>query len=161
VADKSYFPLKKGLVLEYKSDSPEGASTFKDETIAVATKKGKTTATIRKTIEAPGKPPEVKEHAVTRDAKGIYEYGEKQLPLPVKLGKKWVISPREYKITSLTETVTVPAGTFKDCLQVSYLIAGGDGGSGEIDYAPGVGCIRHRCDDEGEPFEYVLTHWSK
>jgi hypothetical protein len=161
VAAKDYFPLKKGLVLEYSSNSPEAASTFKDEIIAVVTKDGKTTATVRKTIEAPGKPPEVKEHKVIRDAKGIYEYGEKQLPLPINLDKTWVISPREYKITSLTETVTVPAGTFKDCLRVSYLIAGGDGGSGEIDYAAGVGNIRHRCDDEGEPFEYVLARWSK
>ena len=161
MAAKDYYPLKKGLVLDYRSDGVEGASSFKDETLSVATKNGKTTATVRKTIERPGKPPEVKEFTVKRDSKGVYRYGEKELPLPVAVGKKWRIYPREYKIASLSETVTVPAGTFKDCLHVVYLVAGGDGGSGEIFYAPGVGMLRTLCQEEDDSYEIVLTRRSK
>lgn len=157
MASPDYYPLKKGLALEYRSQDASGVLTFKDEIIAVAEQGGKTLATFRKTVKEPGKPPEVKERVVTRDVHGVYCYGEKELPLPVALGKTWAVEPREYAIASLTQAVTVPAGTFRDCLRVSYLIASGDGGSGELDYAPGIGLIRHWCNDEGDPFEYVLT----
>lgn len=161
MAATDYYPLAKGLVLAYSSDSVEGPSTFKDECLAVAVKGDKTTATFRKTVEEPGKPPKVNEFTVTRDSKGVYRYGEKELGLPVKLGKKWTISPREYKITSLTETITVPAGTFKDCLEISYLVAGGDGGSGQIYFAPGVGMIRTVCAEEDDSYKIDLTRYSK
>lgn len=155
--DPDYYPLEEGRVLAYASEDADGVLTIKDETIAVTEQGGKTVATVRKTVAAPGQPPEVKERKVTRDETGVYCYGEKELPLPAARGAAWDIPPRRYEIASLTQTVTVPAGTFRDCLRVTYLIAGGDGGSGELDYAPGVGLIRHWCNDEGEPFEILLT----
>jgi hypothetical protein len=40
---------------------------------------------------------------------------------------------------------------------VVYAIAGGDGGSGERLYAPGVGLVRETCHDEADPWEARLT----
>jgi hypothetical protein len=44
---------------------------------------------------------------------------------------------------------------------VSYLIAAGDGGCGERLYAPGVGLARELCGDEADPFEVLLTAFSR
>ena len=43
--------------------------------------------------------------------------------------------------TQETAAAETPAGHFTGCLRVGYLIAAGDGGSGERLYAPGVGLV--------------------
>ena len=73
------------------------------------------------------------------------------------IGRKWRHYPNEYRISAFDAVTTVPAGTFKKCMKVSYLIAGGDGGVGERYYAPGVGLVRENCMDEGDPFEIELV----
>ena len=52
--------------------------------------------------------------------------------------------------------VETPAGKFTGCLRVAYLIAEGDGGSGERHYAPGVGLVKVVENDEAEPFTHEL-----
>jgi len=53
--------------------------------------------------------------------------------------------------------VETPAGKFTGCLRVAYLIAEGDGGSGERFYAPGVGLVKAVDNDEGEPLSLQLV----
>jgi len=41
-------------------------------------------------------------------------------------------------------------------MHVDYLIAEGDGGSGERHYAPGVGLVKIVDNDEADPFKHEL-----
>jgi len=66
------------------------------------------------------------------------------------------LSQRTMSSPALDAVTTVPAGTFRDCLKVSYLIAGGDAGYGERYYAPSIGFVREVCADESDPYEHVL-----
>ena len=45
-------------------------------------------------------------------------------------------------------------------MRVAYLIAEGDGGSGERWYAPGVGLVKVVENDEAEPFAQELIAYS-
>ncbi|WP_046180400.1 SH3 domain-containing protein [Domibacillus tundrae] len=60
------------------------------------------------------------------DSKGLYFNGadmwEKYLTYPVKKGNKWTVGDDWYKreIISTNETVTVKAGTFRNCVVVDY-----------------------------------------
>jgi hypothetical protein len=89
-----------------------------------------------------------------RRADGVYLGGE--LVLPAKAGARWGAPPREYTLEGFSGRATVPAGSFTGCARVSYLIAGGDAGSGERFYAPGVGLVLETCRDESDPYETRL-----
>jgi hypothetical protein len=51
------------------------------------------------------------------------------LPANPAVGKTWTSGGATFKITSTTGTVTVPAGTFNDCIQVDFEGAGIDKGT--------------------------------
>lgn len=57
------------------------------------------------------------------------------------------ITTEEDEVISLSETVTVPAGTFKNCLKIKEVLS--DGGTEYKYYAPGVGCVKE-VEPEGE-----------
>jgi hypothetical protein len=155
-----YFPLVKGAVREYATENSKGAGTYKVEVLEVSTKGPATTAKCRRTLSLPGEPETVTEFTVTKDASGVHEGTDVEFNNPIKVGTEWVSSPRRNWIEALDAAVETPAGKFKDCLKVAYLIAEGDGGSGERHYAPGVGLVKVVENDEGEPFTYQLIKTS-
>jgi hypothetical protein len=68
---------------------------------------------------------------------------------PLVVGTSWksvlsVSSTEKYEITAVGETVTTPAGSFRDCVRVRAVnhAAAGTDLVNEITYAPGVGPVR-------------------
>lgn len=60
---------------------------------------------------------------------------------PLRIGTTWDDEDGTYEITALDETVTVPAGTFSHCLEVTNRRKGGKATVVTL-YAPGVGVVQ-------------------
>lgn len=155
-----YFPLAKGAVREYAVVNASGKGTFKIEVLTLSTDGPKTVAECRRVTILNGGPAQVTLHTIIRDSSEIRVDGVTEFKLPVKTGLEWILSPRRYWIEALDALMSTPAGTFKKCLRVAYLIAEGDGGSGERYYAPGVGLVKVVENDEAEPFTHELIAYS-
>lgn len=152
-----YFPLVKGALREYSMETAEGTGNYKIEVLEVSTQNGTTTAKCRRTIAWQGKPPKADEFLVVKDAHGVRTGETPEFKNPIKVGTEWILSPRRYWIEALDGTLETPAGKFAGCLRVAYLIAEGDGGSGERHYAPGVGLVKIVEHDEADPYTYQLV----
>ena len=63
------------------------------------------------------------------------------LKSPLQLGTVWENRDGRYEVTALSETVTVPAGTFKNCVEIMHWSKGG-GVTVITHYAPGVGVVQ-------------------
>lgn len=155
-----FFPLKKGALREYATENAEGKGTLKVEVLSVTTNGGKTVAKCRRTVAWNGKPPQVSEFEVVNDGKEVRSDSGTEYRFPVKKGTEWIRSPRRYWIEALDATIETRAGKFKDCMRVAYLIAEGDGGSGERHYAPGVGLVKVVENDEADPFTHELIAYA-
>lgn len=155
-----YYPFRKGMTRTYASKTSQDVHILKIVTVAVTEDRGTQYARMRKTIEAPGKPPKVVEYDVYKDAMGVTERGEKTLPPAIKVGAAWQIFPRTYKLTSKTEKVKVPGGEFHKCVKIEYLLSGGEDGYGELYYAPNVGLIRRYVEETDDKFVIELTDFS-
>lgn len=153
---KDYFPLKKGAVRVFAMSNAEGSGTLTIEVLSMAKRGAVTKAKCRRTSQWVGKPAKTGTFIVTKDAKGVRSGKEVEYAAPVKTGTKWAAAQYEYWIESLSSSVRTRAGFFKGCLRVAYLIAGGDSGSGERFYAPGVGLIKVVESEESAPFELEL-----
>lgn len=151
-----FFPLVKGAVREYSSGTALGKGAFKIEILSVATSGAKTIAKCRRTVRGNGEPPAVAEFEAIKDAAEVRSGSATEFKLPVRKGVEWIVSPRRYWIEALDASIKTPAGSFTNCLRVAYLIAEGDGSSGERYYAPGVGLVKVVENDEGEPFTHEL-----
>jgi len=151
-----YFPLVKGAVREYATENASGKGTLKIEVLSVVKNKGTTTAKCRRTIHWNDEPPKSTEFEAVNDGKEVRTETGTEFKLPVKVGTEWIRSPRRYWIETLDAKVETRAGQFKDCLRVAYLIAEGDGGSGERHYAPGIGLVKVVENDESAPFTREL-----
>lgn len=152
-----YFPLVPGAAAEYALKDSSGTVRHTIEVLEVAGADGATTAKCRRTVARPGKPPVTNDFTVTKDASGVRSGEMIEFNLPLAKGTEWIVSPRRYWIEDLNASTETPAGAFHGCLQVAYLIAEGDGGSGERFYAPGVGLVKIIENDESEPFTYQLV----
>lgn len=150
-----YLPLKPGLRLEYELNRAQETRRLVVEHLAVPGG-----VAIRRTWTSPDGRTETETGSGERRGDGVYYDGVLILPLPPRVGASWALPPREYRVETLDDAVETPAGRFAGCLRVGYLIAAGDGGSGERLYAPGVGLVRELCSDEADPFEVVLTSFS-
>lgn len=152
-----YFPLVKGAVREYAVETSQGTGAYVVEIIDVERTGGVTTARVRRTVRLANEPEKVSEVVVTSDAAGVREGTDIEFNAPVQTGTEWASPPRRNWIETLDAAVETPAGTFTGCMRVAYLIAEGDGGSGERFYAPGVGLVRVVDNDEGEPLSFQLV----
>lgn len=152
-----YFPLVKGAVREYSIENAQGAGTDRIEILDVVTQGPSLTAKCRRATRRPGEKETVFEYSVTRDADGVRTGGYIELKHPLKVGTEWISPPRRYWIEALDAEAETPAGKFKGCIRVAYLIAEGDGGSGERYYAPDVGLVKIVENDEADPFTYSLV----
>lgn len=151
-----FFPLKRGALRKYATENAQGKGTLKIEVLSVVTNGGTTVAKCRKTINWKDEPPKISEFEVVNDGKEVRDDTGTEFKFPIKKGTEWIRSPRRYWIEALDATVETPAGKFKDCMRVAYLIAEGDGGSGERHYAPGVGLVKVVENDEADPFTHEL-----
>lgn len=152
-----FFPLVKGALREFELKDSQGTSRIATEVLEVSIQGADTTAKCRRTVSRPGKPATTSDFTVTKDAQGVREGGYFEFQNPVQSGTEWILPPRRFWIEALDAAAETPAGKFKDCLRVAYLIAEGDGGSGERLYAPGVGLVKVVDHDEGEPFTFQLV----
>lgn len=148
--------LEPGAALEYRLRRAQGEWVMRLEVLEAREDAGVTRARLRRTWTGPDAPGGGEETVeIRRD--GVYRDGALELPLPAAAGARWALPPREYRVEAVGAPAVVPAGRFEGCARVSYLIAGGDAGSGEALYAPGVGLVHERCSDESDPYETVLT----
>lgn len=161
-----YYPLKPGLTWTYKVSSDQG----QDRKIVVsnlpAKEVGGVTVTPRKWDFGGAS----KYYLMATDSMGIYRYGEQKeesaepvlakpkvysLREPVSTGTYWDIHTKlgednltvNLTVESTSESVTVPAGTYKDCAKIKH--SGGsqkDGGGLALEayewYAPEVGLVK-------------------
>lgn len=151
-----FFPLKKGAMCEYATESAAGPGRFKIEVLDVLIVGETTTARCRRTVKQHNETGKVSEFTVVKDAKGVRSGENVEYKHPVKVGTEWISVPRRYWIEALDAVIETPAGKFTGCLRVAYLIAEGDGGSGERHYAPGVGLVKVVEHDEANPFTHEL-----
>lgn len=151
-----FFPLKKGSVRVYAMSSAEGSGVLTIEVLSVSKRGPVTVARCRRTSQWTGKPAKSGTFTVTKDSKGVRSGREVEYAAPVKVGTKWAAAQYEYRIESLSASTRTRAGSFRGCLRVAYLIAGGDSGSGERFYAPGVGLVKAGDSDESDPWELEL-----
>jgi hypothetical protein len=153
----NYFPLVKGAVREYAMENSAGTGTYLVEVLDIEKTGDVTTAKIRRTVRHPKEPETIAEVTMTSDAAGVREGTHIEFSRPIKVGTEWVNPPRRNWIEALDAEVETPAGKFTGCMRVAYLIAEGDGGSGERFYAPGVGLVKVVDNDEGEPLTLTLV----
>lgn len=151
-----YYPLVKGSMREFATENSRITGTFTVEVLDVSTKGTTTTAKCRRTMKLSGEPESVSDYTVVSDDISLRVGEDIEFKFPIKVGTEWLSPPRRNWIEALDAAVETPAGNFKDCMRVAYLIAQGDGGSGERLYAPGVGLVKVVENDEGEPFTYRL-----
>lgn len=154
-----YFPLAKDSVRQYAVTKAQGKGLVSIEVSSVTNAAGRTVAKCSRTTLWNEELPTVEEYEVVKDADGIRRDGVIELKFPLQKGTEWIISPRRYTIEALDAEVSTLAGRFTGCLRVAYLIAEGDGGSGERWYAPGVGLVKIVENDEGDPFTHELISY--
>jgi hypothetical protein len=159
-----YYPLKPGCTWTYKVSSNQGADRQIVITNLPSREMGGVTVTPRK-WDMGGM---VKYYFMTADSMGIYRYGEAQdekaEPVPTKpkfyslrdpmaVGTTWDISTKmgeddltvNLTVDSITETITVPAGKYSDCVKIKHQ-GGSPKGSVTLEayewYAPEVGLVK-------------------
>lgn len=150
-----HFPLQAGRFWEYEAESSRGRRRVRVEVLSVEHDPGATRAVGRTRV---GEGPWL-EFSVVEDAAALRVEGVVEFPLPPRVGAEWEGGGDALRVESLAARCEVPAGAFTDCLRVVVLIAGGDSGSGERLYAPGVGLVRETLSDEGDPSERVLVSY--
>jgi hypothetical protein len=154
---RDYYPLVEGRALEYDLRDAEGDATLRVEVVSVERSGEETNAKLRRVLTRAGHS-EPLDYTARKDKRAVSTslWGQ-EFPLPLTAGKSWRRYPNEYKIESLDSKTPTPAGEFSGCLEVSFLVAGGDAGGGRRFYAPGVGLVRSESSDEGDAFELKLA----
>ena len=76
------------------------------------------------------------------------------LRAPTAAGTAWTDGPDDWRIDAVGVAVTVPAGTFHQCLRVVY--TNEDIGGGVLWLAQGIGMVKHERYGERGPFLYEL-----
>ena len=148
-SEKNYYPLLPGLIREYRLKNLEGEKTVKIEVLSVSQEGDIVQGQCKRTVNDPNGEKVTNFKVIVR-SDGIFVDGVTQFPLPLEIGRKWDMYPDGYKIASLTGATTTPTGQFTDCLRITCLIAGGEAGSGESFYAPGIGLVHESRSEEGD-----------
>lgn len=149
----AYLPLKERAVLQYEHASSEFDSPrtvrveylgWSDETASAAVNM----------ITFHGSKPKVANFVVRAAAEGPLAgdsplYGPRlEFPIPLVYNAVWFEGPDRSRVAALNAEVQVPAGLFKGCLKIVTRLSGGDAGTAERYYAPGVGLVYERVTSE-------------
>jgi len=84
-----------------------------------------------------------------------------ELPIPLFKDKQWTENSNNNRITSINAKVQTQAGTFLNCLKVYTRIGGGDAGSAERYYAPGIGLVMENVNAEDKQESIKLVSFKK
>lgn len=145
---KDYYPLKKGLRLEYDYQSNEFSAPARVVvTVLRVTGKGASASAVaRMTTVLKGQETST-EYKIAKTTKNINTFdgiivgGRLELQLPPKPGLKWRDQCELCEIKSVSEKVKTPAGSFSGCVRVDSKIDLEGGGQARRYYAPGVGYV--------------------
>ena len=64
-----------------------------------------------------------------------------EIPSPAAYNAAWDEGTDRSRIAGVNSKISVPAGSFTNCLKISTRLGGGDAGTAERYYAPGVGLL--------------------
>lgn len=148
-----YLPLGKRAVLEYEYTSSEftASKTIRVEYLSYSDKDK--TALVNMIIFNKTRP-KVSNFVVVAGENGVRAsdspiYGPRlEFPLPLTYNSVWNEGPDRSRVAALNAKIAVPAGAYSGCLKVTTRLSGGDAGSAERYYAPGVGLVYERINSE-------------
>lgn len=161
---EQYLPISRRAVLEYEYTSSEftDPKTIRLEFLSYSEKDK--TAAVNMIIFNKTKP-RVTNFVVASDAQGIRSsdsplYGPRmEIPFPLTYNMVWNEGADRNRVAALNAKVTVPAGTYNGCLKIATRLSGGDAGSAERYYAPGVGLVYEKINSEDRQETLRLTSY--
>ncbi len=163
-AAADYLPLGRRAVYEYEYTSSEfpGVKTIRIEHMEYSQETG--TAKVNMIIFNKTNP-KVSNFVMTAGASGIRSADSPlagprlEIPFPCTYNLTWSEGSDRSRISALNGKVTVPAGTYDNCLKISTRVGGGDAGSAERYYAPGVGLVYEQIIAEDRQETIKLTSY--
>lgn len=159
-----YLPLARRAVLEYEYYSSEYAAP-RAVRVEFLSYSDKDAAAQVNMIIFGEKKPRVSNFVMTAARDGIRStdsplYGPRlELPLPLVYNASWNEGPDHSRVAALNAKVSVPAGDYEGCLKIATRLSGGDAGSAERYYAPGVGLVYERVISEDRQETLKLTSY--
>ena len=159
-----YQPLDRRAVLEYEYYSSEYAAprTVRLEFMSYSAKDAAAQVNM---IVFGEKKPRVSNFALVSGPDGIRAsdsplYGPRlEFPLPLVYNAAWNEGPDRSRVAALNARVSVPAGDYAGCLKIATRLGGGDAGSAERYYAPGIGLVYERVISEDRQETLKLTSY--
>jgi hypothetical protein len=159
-----YLPLAKRAVLEYEYTSSEfvAPKVIRVEYMSYSEKDA--TASVNMIIFNKNKP-RVTNFVTVAGADGLRSsdsplYGPRlEFPLPLVYNAVWNEGPDRNRVAALNAKIVVPAGTYNGCLKIATRLSGGDAGSAERYYAPGVGLVYEQIISEEKQETLKLTSY--
>ena len=159
-----YLPLNKRSVYEYEYTSSEftGVKTIRLEYTGYS----QTEHTVQVSMIIFNKTkPRVSNFVMTADASGIRSSDSPlsgprlELPFPLAYNQVWNEGSDRNRVAALNAKISVPAGTYSGCLRITTKLGGGDAGSAERYYAPGVGLVYEQINAEDSQQTIKLTSY--
>ena len=159
-----YLPLDKKAVYEYEYTSSEftGVKVVRVEFLDYSD--AEKSVRINMVIFNKTKP-KVSNFSIASTPAGISAsdsplYGPRvEIPFPLTYNMTWNEGSDRSRVAALNAKVTVPAGTYNGCLKIVTRLGGGDAGSAERDYAPGVGLVYEQVNAEDHQETIKLTSY--
>ncbi|MCM2268005.1 MAG: hypothetical protein NDI60_09575 [Elusimicrobiales bacterium] len=157
-----YLPLNKRAVYEYEYTSSEftGVKTIRIEFMEYS--EAARTAQVNMIIFNKTKP-KVSNFVMTAGPDGIRSSDSPiagprlELPFPLAYNQVWNEGSDRNRVAALNAKVAVPAGVYNGCLKITSKLGGGDAGSAERYYAPGVGLVYEQIAAEDSQQTIKLT----
>ena len=159
---EDYLPLNKKAVYEYEYTSSEfpGSKVIRVEFLAWSD--SDKSASVNMIIFNKTKP-KVSNFSIAATPSGIRAsdsplYGPRvEIPMPLAYNMTWNEGSDRSRVAALNAKITVPAGTYNGCLKITTRLNGGEAGSAERDYAPGVGLVFEQIISEDRQDTIKLT----
>ncbi|OGR65037.1 MAG: hypothetical protein A2X31_07730 [Elusimicrobia bacterium GWB2_63_22] len=157
-----YLPLNKRVVYEYEYTSSEflGAKVIRVEFLGYS--EAEKSAAVNMIIFNKNKP-KVSNFVIAAGPTGIRSsdspiYGPRlEIPFPLAYNQTWHEGSDRNRVAALNAKVTVPAGVYSGCLKITTRLNGGEAGSAERYYAPGVGLVYEQLISEDRQDTIKLT----
>ncbi len=157
-----YLPIHRRAVLEYEYTSSEFLDPKMVRIEYLSYSEADKTAAVNMIVFNKSRP-KVSNFRITASPDGFRAsdsplYGPRlEIPLPLANNRSWNDGPDHNRVAALDAKVSVPAGAFSGCLRISTSLSGGDAGSAERYYAPGIGLVYERiiAEDRQETLKLV------
>ena len=83
-----------------------------------------------------------------------------EIPFPLFKGKEWTENSDKNRVSTFSAKTSLPAGNFAGCLRITTKLGGGDAGSAERIYAPGIGLVSETITAEDKQESLKLISFS-